>query len=397
MKKSYIILFAILFIGLTDINAQAPCNLTGGSVYIDHTSNPSMMNASVNGMSMYDYSWTDTNGFVISIANQTPFYSQWCVRITDNITGCDTIICQDCVADSTAMCICLMIYMPVCGCDGVMYSNSCLADCADVPWTPAVSNGTLGGFLPCTQPDSCEVDIIGNPLFCSSSTAQILEAIPSGSTPPFNNYYWFEPPLSSGIGLSTSNMLTINSPGTYCVIASDSIGCADTLCITVAYQDVQISSVPNPAIICLGDSIVLEPIINSLTNITWSPTGSSSFMLVDFPNFSTNYSLFGLDASGCERYGDFYVEVDSCFTNTHEYINNYITVFPNPTDKNINIKFNTNSFYNISIIDVNGREISKKLNTSGSYSIDVQSYASGLYFIKFENTLSSFYKKILIE
>ena len=181
------------------------------------------------------------------------------------------------------------------------------------------------------------------------------------------------------------------------MIASDTIGCADTLCITVAYQDVQISSVPNPAIICLGDSIVLEPIINSLTNITWSPTGSSSFMLVDFPNFSTNYSLFGLDASGCERYGDFYVEVDSCFTNTHEYINNYITVFPNPTDKNINIKFNTNSFYNISIIDVNGREISKKLNTSGSYSIDVQSYASGLYFIKFENTLSSFYKKILIE
>jgi len=394
MKKSYIILFTLLFIGLTDINAQAPCNLTGGSVYIDHTSNPSMMNASVNGMSMYDYSWTDTNGIVISIANQTPFYTQWCVSITDNITGCDTIICQDCVADS-AMCICTMIYMPVCGCNGVMYSNSCLADCADVPWTPAVSNGMPGGFLPCLSIDTCGVEILGDVILCSSTSVQVLEAIPSGSTPPFSQFSWFE--QSSGISLSSSNLLTISSPGSYCVIASDLGTCIDTACITIAFQDIQISSVPNPAIICIGDSIVLEPIINSLTNITWSPTGSSSFMLVDFPNFSTNYSLFGLDASGCERYGDFYVEVDSCFTNTHEYINNYITVFPNPTDKNINIKFNTNSFYNISIIDVNGREISKKLNTSGSYSIDVQSYASGLYFIKFENTLSSFYKKILIE
>ena len=139
-----------------------PCNLTGGSVYIDHNTNPSMMNATVNGMSMYNYSWTDTNGLVISTANQTPFYTQWCVTITDNITGCDTTICQDCTADSTALCMCIMIYMPVCGCDGVQYSNFCLADCAGVPWTPAISNGMPGGWLPCTtnpNPPPCTVEI----------------------------------------------------------------------------------------------------------------------------------------------------------------------------------------------------------------------------------------------
>ena len=51
---------------------------------------------------------------------------------------------------SGATCICPMIYMPVCGCDGVMYSNSCLADCQGVAHTPAVSNGMPGGFLPCS-------------------------------------------------------------------------------------------------------------------------------------------------------------------------------------------------------------------------------------------------------
>ena len=49
-----------------------------------------------------------------------------------------------------ATCICPMIYMPVCGCDGVMYNNSCLADCQGVTHTPAVSNGMPGGFLPCS-------------------------------------------------------------------------------------------------------------------------------------------------------------------------------------------------------------------------------------------------------
>ena len=42
-------------------------------------------------------------------------------------------------------CICGMIYEPVCGCNGQLYSNPCLAQCDGVTyWTPAVidSNGT---------------------------------------------------------------------------------------------------------------------------------------------------------------------------------------------------------------------------------------------------------------
>ena len=395
MNKSSIIIIISFLLIFTNINAQAPpCNLSGGSVYIDNSN--WMMNASVNGMSMYSYSWTDTSGFVVASANQTQFYTQWCVTITDDISGCDTTICQDCIADSTALCMCTFIYMPVCGCDGVMYSNSCIADCADVPWTPAVSNGMPGGFLPCVPTDTCGVEILGDLILCSSSSSQVLEAIPSGSTPPFSQFSWFE--QSSGNSLSSSNLFTISSPGIYCVIASDLGTCIDTACINITFQEVQISSVPNPAIICVGDSIVLEPVSSGvLNNILWNPSNSSSSMLIDFPSSSTNYSFFGIDGSGCDVYGDFYVQVDSCFTNTFEYSYQNISIYPNPADRIINLKIKDNSKYDVTIFDVNGRVITKVDNIRDSYVFDIYDFDNGLYFLKFENININFYKKIIIE
>ena len=63
---------------------------------------------------------------------------------------CTYTIKAQCVP-SGATCICPMIYAPVCGCDGVMYSNSCMANCQGVTHTPPVPNWS-GGFLPCASP-----------------------------------------------------------------------------------------------------------------------------------------------------------------------------------------------------------------------------------------------------
>ncbi|MEE2931069.1 MAG: Kazal-type serine protease inhibitor, partial [Bacteroidota bacterium] len=285
-----------------------PCNLNGASVYIDNSSMNRMMNASVNGMSMYSYSWTDTNGLVVGTANQIPFYTQWCVTVTDNITGCDTTICQDCIADVNAMCMCIMIYMPVCGCDGVMYANSCLADCADVPWTPATPNGMPGGFLPCSQPSICEVEIDGDSIICNWGTPHILEASPSANSNPFVSYVW-----STG---QTGHLLTITTPGTYCVIATDSTGCTDSACFTVSIQDIPIYTFPSPPEICVGDSIVLEIDTFGLSNIMWVPNSLPTppvHRIVDFPlPPSQTYVVEAIDLAGCERRGEVFVEVDNC-------------------------------------------------------------------------------------
>ena len=148
MKNFYTLLFiTLLLFSNSNVLAQTgPCSLSGASNYIDFTSSPTiMMNVSVNGMSQYSYGWND--GTPVGSSNQKPFYSGWCVTITDLMTGCDTTICESCIPTG-GVGICSFIYDPVCGCDGNIYDNDCMAMNNEI----FTYTSTLGGTLPCTVP-----------------------------------------------------------------------------------------------------------------------------------------------------------------------------------------------------------------------------------------------------
>ena len=151
MKFFYTLLFAFLLaFSTSNVLAQTvPCTLYGASNYIDFTSSPTiMMNVSVNGNSQYSYAWND--GAPVGSSSQKPFYSGFCVTITDLMTGCDTTICESCIPTG-GVGMCTMIYAPVCGCDGNIYSNDCNAMYNGIfTYTSAI--GPNGQTLPCTVP-----------------------------------------------------------------------------------------------------------------------------------------------------------------------------------------------------------------------------------------------------
>ena len=80
---------------------------------------------------------------------------------------------------------------------------------------------------------------------------------------------------------------------------------------------------------------------------------------------------------------------------------NFLSVFPNPANSTVTVQLNSNGknseLKNINIYDIFGRVISTFSANSPSYILDVLSYPQGVYFIKAEAELKSYYNKLIIQ
>ena len=77
MGRIFICIIFLSVFSVNEVNSQIPCSLSGASVYLDYSSTPALMNASVNGMSLYDYTWNNGS----TMANQILIYSLLSIRL----------------------------------------------------------------------------------------------------------------------------------------------------------------------------------------------------------------------------------------------------------------------------------------------------------------------------
>jgi hypothetical protein len=75
--------------------------------------------------------------------------------------------------------------------------------------------------------------------------------------------------------------------------------------------------------------------------------------------------------------------------------NEGVKVYPNPTKDVLHIKSDQQK-YQISIFDVNGKQILKKSSNDFITSINTKTYTSGIYFLKIEQNNQIILKKIIL-
>lgn len=73
-----------------------------------------------------------------------------------------------------------------------------------------------------------------------------------------------------------------------------------------------------------------------------------------------------------------------------------VNLYPNPTNGNISLEFNSNSAYNYSVFDINGRLIETKSNIlDQKININANDFPKGVYFIKVHSKDFNFTKKFI--
>lgn len=284
---------------------------------------------------------------------------------------------------------CLTLFDPVCGCDSITYVNSCQAE----NWF-GVTSWTLGA---CTPPSPCTVEINNGTVdieICNGDTA-VLEA-----TIGFDTYLWTL--ASAGSPLGNSNIIEVSDPGIYIVIATDSTNCVDMDSIElIVYPETVLNpvTVPNPPVVCVGDSVVIE--VNSgFLNYWWNtgnPLDQDEDRVVIFPTQDFVYVVEALDSNGCESRAEIEVFVDTCATSVHDFNANNIKIYPNPSNDICYIDINNSEVIDIEIVDIIGKVVFRKENISNIFSINTGDFLEGIYFIRIQKDLHIVSQKLIID
>ena len=182
---------------------------------------------------------------------------------------------------------------------------------------------------------------------------------------------------------------------------------ASNLCDSVLYTSLDvyqspslfIQSVPDPAEICLGDSVVLEGSLGF--SYYWWNNGVVDDRLVDFPNQDTWYLLSAKDSNDCVVKEDIWVYVDSCISGLNEELFSNINIYPNPSTGLFTVEFTRVRDNNPTIRIVNSigdMIFSEELKIGErSKQINISTFSKGIYFLELKTDDGVVKKKLVLQ
>lgn len=282
--------------GASGLYVWQPGSLTGSSVFVFPTSNTT-------------YTVTGFNGACSATA-----------AVSVSVIAAPTVSLS---ASSTSVCAGGSVTLTASGLTNYQWADGPTSPVRTV--TPGVTTtysvfGNAGG---CASTNTAAVTIVVSPLPAVSATASPNNLCAGGSSTlsasgTAASYLW-----SPGAIPGANITVTPSSNTTYTVTGTSAAGCSDTASVLVLVNPIPTLAVSAaPSTICAGGSAFLSA-IGSAANYSWQPGGLTGANVVVSPSITTNYTVTGYNASGC---------------NTQSTV--LVTVSPNP---NITISASTTS------------------------------------------------------
>lgn len=280
------------------------------------------------------YAWTNTGcvgmsgcGYVIDDVNYSPYFFE---TSSECQAACGSS--QDCVnawqQEQGQLVLCADIYDPVCGCDGITYSNPCMA----------YYIGGVTSFSPWSCDEEMDCLIIPSMVdFGECEMALGWYMTPTGCE------------FKSGCGYVGNNGYDYSS------FFFESEFLCTASCDTLMGEDCIDPSQIDENIACLA---VYDPVCGC--------------DLVTYSNECVAYYQYGITSW----------TLGECVTSVNENEMANIQAYPNPASDIINLQFTINGKLDIVVKDATGRTlITDKASKSGTHSIDISTLPAGTYLL----------------
>lgn len=248
--------------------------------------------------------------------------------------------------------------------------------------SPRIFNGQMRYTkVGCTSP-RIPVTLTVNPtptVTVNSSTTAVCAGSPATLTANgATTYSWSNSATTSSIVVNPTLTTTYSVTGTANGCSGDAV---TTLTINPA-PNIVASSI---ATICLNSATVF--VASGANTYTWNPGAIVGSSVTLSPSLTTVYSVSGTGANGCVGTATTGIVVTSCFGMDEKGANAIVSVYPNPNTGVFTIDLNQISGQtSLEVMDVTGRMILTKQFTETSHTVDMSTFANGVYYARVKNT-----------